>query len=92
MDDTTKGTADTESAAVSAELDELAAVFGVPSVHSWRPWWAHEAPARPAHFPAYVGLTPKGAPVDLDIMAAPLGGDGPTACCLVARAAAKPRP
>ncbi|APA78456.2 hypothetical protein BB737_16670 [Mycobacterium avium subsp. hominissuis] len=77
MDDTTKGTADTESAAVSAELDELAAVFGVPSVHSWRPWWAHEAPARPAHFPAYVGLTPKGAPVDLDIMAAPLGGDGP---------------
>lgn len=77
MDDRTKGPVDPESAAVSAELDELAAVFGVPSVHTWRPWWTLSARPPAAHFPAYVGLTPKGYPVDLDIMAAPLGGDGP---------------
>lgn len=62
---------------MSAELDELAAVFGVPSVHTWRPWWTVGASPRAAHFPAYVGFTPKGSPVAVDIMAAPLGGDGP---------------
>lgn len=92
MDDTTKGPADPEGAAVNAELAELAelaAVFGVPSVHTWRPWWSLSAAPRSAHFPAYVGLTPKGYPVELDIMAAPLGGDGPHGILLGAAGSGK---
>lgn len=78
MDDPAKTAAAAESAVVKGELDELAAVFGVPTVDRWRPWWACTEPVDSRQFSAYVGLDPQGtAAVDVDIMAAPLGGDGP---------------
>ncbi len=77
MDDTANTGGGIESGAVKTELGELASIFGVSTVHPWRPWWTVDTPADRGHFPAYVGMSPTGGPVDVDIMAAALGGNGP---------------
>lgn len=54
---------------------DIAELLGV-AVPSWQPGWAH--PAMPVRgLPAPVAVAADGSVVSVDIMAAPLGGDGP---------------
>lgn len=66
-----------ESGAVTTELGVLASIFGVPTVDTWRPWWTVNGPVDARHLPAYIGMSPSGVAIDVDIMATALGGNGP---------------